>query len=227
MLVNMGVKYENVHYLDISYDQIRNPEIMRKGAIVLPTNTVSKYFPRTQTSLLSSFGLFPEVNLNHFSLEYRVRFSEKPLLIGQMYAGIYNKSDLAIEVPLSDSAFAMYDYFHFKQHIPIEKAKIPEVFVVPRNDRWNTVRMDVNNRHCDVYINNKLNYSTPVPVLTDSLLWGLEMQFASETELDYIRFTDPQGKLLYAQEFNDPETMNLLEPGKLVYQKLCGAKAKP
>ncbi|MES2388084.1 MAG: hypothetical protein V4543_08780 [Bacteroidota bacterium] len=205
-------KYNNLQDAAVSFNPIYHHELVRNGFTLLPDTSLPVEIRDDFISQLSSFGYFPKTDLNSFSLEFRYKCIDTLLHIHDMRVVLFNRYDIAFDYQFCSDQTNILDYVFFGERIIIPQNELGSL-EVKDSYAWNVIRLDVADGQAKLYCNNELRVSGPCVTLypekpKNNELWGIEFSNNSTYAIDYLRIKGPGGKLIYAQEFSDPLTLN-------------------
>ncbi|MES2389262.1 MAG: hypothetical protein V4543_14770 [Bacteroidota bacterium] len=215
-------EYDYMEYAELVYHIQEHPDLIRNGSISLTSSMIPEKYRFIYGTTLSSFGMFPPIKIDDFSIEYKFRFLSTYGQNREIIFNLYNSDNNMLCIALTDSASNVNNKVIFGYNVitlpDSDLAKLEVKF----NTDWNTVRMEVKNGTGKLYCNNDLRVEGSFTAPQNLLLEGLKFRLNAETAIDYVRIKNSAGKLLYAEEFNDPYTVNSTDSTGNTFLKICG-----
>ncbi len=226
LLTSTEARYALDHFTQVMFDPHTDSDLIAEGSMRLPLHHYIDTPHENTFYNLSTFGYFPPVGFGNLNLEFRYRLPDLRYHNRDFSCYIYNREDAeVIDIAFFDEGMNTKNSVTFGKPVFFPDSAMNSL-EIKRNGDWNTIRLEINNGQGRLYCNNQLRVSGPFTQPLDNRIYGIELVPNTYAEIDYIRMKDSSGKLLYAQEFNNRETVNSLDNTGETFQKICGEVSK-
>ena len=182
-----------------------NPKIFTGGTLGFSKDVMSEItFPLKEIDFVT-FDLFKRFeNINGDSLYFKMRVKNTPI-IREKDAGRINlllcfeQGDFAIPFTLDKSPTIPLSLVYFGNYLDGKNNNLS--FLFQNTENWMEFTIKTNNKAITLYINDSLVYNGSFEV-NPGILKGIMYDFIGLGEIDYVRFYNTNGDLIYNDEFD-------------------------